>query len=248
MHGGDDTRRRRGYEQTHSPETVAVFRRVAHMSADTMVTTERVGGVLGEDVTEAPLRPMLAQINRLGFVTTDSHSGLIVRYALPEDPTLEGEGWQRAYVHGFMLRTEAYALKERMDLEDGLMTLVSDHATSEPMAYSVLTSLFVPAISVGRWLNRDGTFVQTTDFKTVSGETFASMWENLLPESNLSADLAAMTALVNDVVYVCTFDLHWGRHPYMFERLIDALSGHGVAIPKLGHLEPQAGGRVAIAH
>ena len=207
----------------------ALFRRVAKRCATEMRTTERVGGELGEDKREAPLRSMLSKINDLGLITTDSQSGSIDRYPCFNDRSLECEGWQRAYLNGFMLRDEAWDLRDRLNLEDGIAVMVCEHAPDVDTQDWLRESS--PMFDVTKGLRANGEFHTFTHAPT-SSQAFTQQWTYMLPETGFANDMETMKLLAPAVVHVEVVDLVWNRHPHMFERVIDALSGRGRPIPE----------------
>lgn len=204
------------------------FPAIAAASARAMETTARVGDPK-EDQSMAIMRPTLARINMLGFVTTNSQQGELSGRMMFKDGYDEGEVWQRAYVSGFMTRGMAWSLRMRLDLEDGLVVGVAEYSQS----YQAIDALRAHTnhIPVTRETRTSGFFAYT--HVPMVATVFEDDWMNLLPETRLAQDTKLMRRVAPAVVSVFIVDTHWGRPDFLFARLIDVLEGRGKPIPQL---------------
>lgn len=60
--------------------------------------------------------------------------------------------------------------------------------------------------------------------------TLDDHWGNLIPGTGLRGDKRAMKLVAPDVVYVNIVDMQWGRPMWLFEKVIEVLSGCGPEI------------------
>lgn len=105
--------------------TINTVEKLAELSAENMLTTDRVAL---EDETMSAARPLLSEVNALVLITTDSQIGTKSDYASPLTEGFIGVGWQRSYIDGFMSFERAKEFCLRMDLVGGALVYCGEHA------------------------------------------------------------------------------------------------------------------------
>lgn len=205
---------------------VRTVAQVAKLSAREMRRTSRVGDP-SEDATMAKARPILAKINAAGFVTVDSQMGKKEQYNSVFHKGFVSVEWQRSYIEGFMARDKAQAFMLRMDLVGGAAVYVCEHASRNPSDKVFGNAYRVP---VTRHTEPGGTFRACTR-QPMLPRTLHGQWVNLLPETKLRSDAHAMEAVAPEVVQVTVVDMQWGRPVWLFNKVVDALSGRGPTSP-----------------
>ncbi len=179
----------------------------AKLSAVYMLTTARVGDE-EEDPTMTEARPRLSEINRKGFLTTDSQMGKKgVEQGVPY--------WQRSYLQGLMPRHLARNLHLRLDLEDSVMVLVNaPHSLRR-----------IPGAP------RGGTIPVTlvdkrfpTQQPVAMSEMFDETILNVLPDvESIMSDEHCVELLRQDAVNFRIVDMVWGRPFWLFDKVSQLL-------------------------
>ena len=184
--------------------SVRTVKDVATLSAKHMLTTTRVGDP-AEDESMKAMRPTLSKINSLGLVTTESQMGL-----------KDKNNWQRAYLCGFVSKSDAAKLFARLDLVDGLVVLIGPHGRP-----SEAFNATAPRLT----LTRQGKDLQDpcTRQPLANTPSFQYDWSGLLPETGLRDDKVAMRAVAKDALSFFAVDLTWGRKTWLFSKIIGAL-------------------------
>ena len=204
--------------------TISTFKDLARISASTMLTSNRVG-LPSEDASMAVARPILSKINGLGLVTDDSQMGKKEEYRVKNTGNI-GTTWQRAYISGFMSRENAEKFRLDMDLIGETFVVIKKHKDY----YKDVN--MDDGISVTRFTDAYGSFETRT--RTWTGSCLLEpQWINLLPELDLGEDIQLMNKIEKEVVYVCVTDMKWGRAMWLFETVLNALSGNVQTIPAI---------------
>jgi hypothetical protein len=177
-----------------------------------MLKTARVGEP-DEDASMAVMRPILAKINSLGLVTSDSQDGKSTK------PNKFGVYRQRAYISGMMDRLHAKEFVRRANLVDGLLAFrceFKDYIDGQPEQVSPTS------IPVTLNENKAGA-IQYHTFMPLETADISSVWWNLLPETGLKDDVSAMNRVKKGSVMVSLVDMKWCRRRWLFTKVVNLL-------------------------
>lgn len=179
----------------------------AKVSALAMLTTTRVGNE--EDPSMAQARPRLSEINKRGFVTTDSQMGK--REVLQHRITGEDYDYrQRSYVKGLLPKHLGEEFKRRMQLEDGVMIFMEEPGPEPPgWEYRIPVTL-------------DGD-VFFTNIRMATSD-FAYQTLCVLPEvQSIMSDKTCYDLVERDALLVKVVDTVWGRPFWLFDKIVEVL-------------------------
>lgn len=210
------------YTITEMPTTVA---QVAKLQAAAMITTKRVGDP-EEDASMSVMRPVLSQMNAMGFVTVDSQMGV-----------KETNRWQRAYISGFVSKKMAPALLTRLMRCDDLIALTFPHdASADFVEYGLYNMPRLPLTL----MDEDGQELKpVTTMPLGAAQPWEELWISLLPELHLANDVQSMNAVKKDAVTLFVMDTKWGRKRLLFDRVLEIVSSVAMGKKARGNTRPQ---------
>jgi hypothetical protein len=179
-----------------------------------MLTTSRVGDP-EEDPTMKKARPLLAAINRLGLITTDSQMGVARK--------------QRAYVLGLATREVAARLQQALQETDAVIVLVFPHGESTPDGLTDFGLTHMPRLALT--LCGAPSLTPCTQMPLGACQNFSEQWGNLLPELRDEIQALAPNAqrrlkreCQRDSVQFCVVDTMWGRPMWLFRTIVATMS------------------------
>jgi hypothetical protein len=186
-----------------------------------MLTTVRVGDP-DEDASMAAARPLLANINRLGFLTIDSQMG-----------KKETKTFQRAYICGLVTKDTADRLKNYFRTIDSVLVFAFPHGETAPpgldaYAFGDDGGIGLPRIEVSLG---GPNLSPVTRLPLGIGERFESAWNGVLPEVRDELQTNFSTKGIQRLkerccaqsVYISVVDTVWGRRTKMFTEVVRAL-------------------------
>lgn len=142
--------------------------------------------VLEEDPTMLKHVPILAEINRHGFITNNSQAGR-------KNGKQDWDLWERAYLNGFMLQSEAVSFIKEMALHTDKVAQVL-HPTTDQATLDLTSALNVPLT-----LEKNKEKTETHMPNTVS----ITQWDRWRKECHIDK--------TEKIVFVVCYDLKWNR-------------------------------------
>jgi len=166
------------------------------------------------------MRTRLSVINGLGFVTTESQTGLKSFHTVRvgRNRGKRAENWQRAYVRGIMDRRHAERFLSAMVPENGLVVIVKEFP-AKWLSEAADKQVHRIPVTMER-LGADPFEVHSR--MQMCASTFEAEWIGLLPEvleqwSDISSQGARRVR--RNCVYVCVLDTIWGRRHSLFSTI-----------------------------
>lgn len=164
------------------------FQDAAKKSVAYLLGPEFKEHVLDEDPTMLKHVPILAEINRHGYISFNSQAGR--KHSIVEDKK-PSEHWERAYIEGFMLQSKAALFIKEMALHTDKVAQVL-HSTSDT------TTLYLPSA-----LNTPVTLENQQTRTHMPNIISDATWQRLRKQHHIDK--------TEKIVWVSCYDLTWNR-------------------------------------
>lgn len=210
-------------------EELSPTQALGKLSATAMLTTSRVGDP-DEDETMAQARPRLSEINKRGFVTTDSQMGVkkMVYHTIHGDainPPVDQ--WQRSYVTGILAKDLGEEFKKKLRFLDGIDFSIGPHAESRPVDRQHVHFINVTVYQ------QEGDEPEFSTNTPMAAESFGDNIANILPDiQHVMQSETCQRIVKEDSLHVMIVDLVWGRPFWLFDKVIEVLDEVISEIPR----------------